>query len=376
MRFKLWVDHLYNALGDTFGGKEDDSFGRSIVERVHRYAITLGAGLSLFVVGFLVSLLGGFPLFYLTKPGVYLVCIWVAYSLHSYRYLSQMYHMKSNQMRQCFRVSDSAYQKVAEELAKRAANGKGFLIRSSLVTLLLWIYIAVTTYVPSANSSALGAVFPHFLSRLWTLEPSIMKTAVLDLFSGVCVFVALTALEETSSLIQLLRKFQELPVIPIPGLITMRAEGLLSLSEIGSTLFVFGVVLIEIAYRLAGSGLDVVGVGLVVIAIIQGLSVFVVPRVYVRRLWQRARNALVVVALGSVKTFYPSGELEIPPAQAELLFEVNGLIQSDQIIGSKSVTFTGLVAFAAGQILPFVALVFNASDVHDLLAHIAHLLGQ
>jgi hypothetical protein len=164
--------------------------------------------------------------------------------------------------------------------------------------------------------------------------------------------------------------------MPIPGLITMRAEGLLSLSEIGSTLFVFGVVLIEIAYRLAGSGLDVVGVGLVVIAVIQGLSVFVVPRVYVRRLWQRARNALVVVALGSVKTFYPPGEREIPAAQAEMLFEVNGLMQSDQIIGSKTVTFTGLVAFAAGQVLPLVALVFNASDVRDLLAYIARVLGQ
>ncbi len=73
MRFKLWVDHFYNTLGDTFGGKEDDSFGQSVMERVHRYTITLGAGLSLFVVGLLIALLGGFPLFSLTKPGVYLV---------------------------------------------------------------------------------------------------------------------------------------------------------------------------------------------------------------------------------------------------------------------------------------------------------------
>ncbi len=51
-------------------------------------------------------------------------------------------------------------------------------------------------------------------------------------------------------------------------------------------------------------------------------------------------------------------------------------MQSDQIIGSKTVTFTSLVAFTAGQILPLVALVFNASDVRDLLAHITHVLGQ
>src|SRR5258705_11830050 len=31
MRFMLWVDHIYDALGDTFDDKDDDSFGKSVV---------------------------------------------------------------------------------------------------------------------------------------------------------------------------------------------------------------------------------------------------------------------------------------------------------------------------------------------------------
>jgi VIT1/CCC1 family predicted Fe2+/Mn2+ transporter len=164
--------------------------------------------------------------------------------------------------------------------------------------------------------------------------------------------------------------------------------GVLSVSHgITHTLFIIGVVLLEVAYRLAGSGLDVVGAAFVVVALAQGVSVFGLSRVYRRRIWLKARDTLVELSLASVTSLYTSQPTRTAQAVAgetahkldlevDKVLEVDGFFQAEHAARGRTLSLSGLLAFSAGQLVPIIALVFSHADIRAFLGFVSHLVGQ
>lgn len=352
--FRIWVDAIY------------DVFGATLEHPLQRYLVSAFIGGILFLVGLLIALPFGIASEYLSlkTPAAYLLCFDAAYSLHAFRWLSQSYHQRANMLRPCFPISDDKYRDIVVSLARQSTQPWRIFVPTAMVTILAWAYFAAVTFGPT---NLLSGIYPQAVPHTWQQQPmqGVSSMILIDLFAGVFILIAFTAVHNTLTLIRLMNTLDDLPVTPLPSLITDRTEGVLDLSLAGAVLFGIGVVLVQLLY---GAPLNGVGIAFVAIAVAQGTLVYVVPRISVNRIWQKARQGLLDVAL---RQYYGGGTEDGQPTK---LAELSSVLHAELGEGSKSFKLTGLIGLFSGQLLALLPVVLHALNVQQYVPQAMQLL--
>jgi hypothetical protein len=343
--FRIWVDVIY------------DWFGATLERPIRRYLVSALVGVALFTVGLLLTLPFGLASQYLSfqTPAAYLLCFDAAYSLHAFRWLSQSYHKRANMMRPCFPISDDKYREVVIGVTRRSVQAWRIFMPAAVVTIVVWGYFAFVTF---SATNMLSGVYPGSVPKTWrdSGPQSLSSMILIDLFSAVFILIAVTALHNTVTLIRLMQALDDLPVVPVPSLITDRAKGLLNLSLAGAVLSGLGIGIVQLIY---GAPLNGLGVGFVLVAVVQGTLLYVVPRRAVNRLWEKARQGLLDVALRQYYTAPPGDD------PARKLSELSDVLHAESIEGSQSFTWKGVLGLFSGQLLALGPVVLHALKIQQ-----------
>jgi hypothetical protein len=353
--FRIWVDVIY------------DWFGATLERPLRRYLVSAFIAVALFTCGLLLTLPFGLASHYLSlaTPAAYLLCFDAAYSLHAFRWLSQSYHERANMLRPCFPIPDDKYREVVTGLARKSTQAWRIFLPAAVATVVVWGYFAAVTFGPT--NDMLSKIYPNAVPHTWDQQPtqSLSTMILVDLFAGVFILIACTALHNTVTLIRLMQALDDLPVTPLPSLVSDRAGGILDLSLAGAVLFGGGVVLVQLLYGAQTNG---VGIAFVLIAVVQGTLVYVVPRRSVNRIWNKAHEGLLEVAL---RQYYGGGTEEDP---AHKLAELSDVLHSEAAQGSGSFTLTSILGLFSGQLLALLPVVLHALNFQQYVPQAVQFL--
>jgi transposase len=338
LEHKLWVDYIF------------DWFGATLERRFRRYFVGMGFATLVWGLGFIMSSTIGFANDYLHTPAVYYFWIGIAWCTNALRWLSQVYHIRTNAVRPCFPLDDATYKSIVSPFASNAVRNKRIFLRGTLVSIPVLGYFGAITlgYIKPLSSLALG--FPSSFPIYWlTGNYSLIKLAIISLFLWVAYVEVQTGAQLTLSTAPLYAKLATLPVLPLPSLVTELFRGVLNLYLTGAVMWSFGIVLVELLYK---SRADALGIGFLIVVIGLGIFAYLAPLQAVRRIWQNAKSR----AIGAtIFDFYASNT----PHDSNELKGIDEYIQS--LGGSEPGKFSivQLISFVAGQLLPVLPLLAN-----------------
>ena len=106
LEYKLWIDYIF------------DWFDATLERRFRRYLVAVSLATIVWGLGFLISLIIGFAQAYLHTPAVYYFGIGIAWCSNTLRWLSQVYHIRTNEVRPCFPVDDETYKRIVSPFAR------------------------------------------------------------------------------------------------------------------------------------------------------------------------------------------------------------------------------------------------------------------
>ena len=338
LEHKLWVDYIF------------DRFGATLERRFPRYLVGIGFATLVWGLGFIMSSTIGFANDYLHTPAVYYFWIGIAWCTNALRWLSQIYHIRTNAVRLCFPIDDATYKSTVSPFARNAVRNKRIFLISTLVSIPVLGYFGAIMlgYIKPLSLLALG--FPSSFPIYWlTGNFLLIKLAIISLFLWVAFVEVQTGAQLTLSTAPLYAKLATLPVLPLPSLVTELFQGVLNLYLTGAFMWSFGIVLVELLYN---SRADALGIGFLVMVVGLGVFAYLAPLRAVRRIWQNAKHRALDATMFD---FYASNT----PHDTNELKGINEYIQS--LGGSEPGKFSlvQLISFAAGQLLPVLPLLAN-----------------
>jgi hypothetical protein len=339
LEYKLWVDYIF------------DWFGATLEKRFRRYLVGIGFATIVWGLGFILSLTIGFANDYLRTPAIYYFLIGIAWCTNALRWLSQVYHVRTNAVRPCFPIDDVTYKSTVSPFAHNAVRNKRLFFRSTLFTIIVLIYFGLIMlgYIKSLSFLALG--FPSSFPTYWLVGNFLLvKLAIIALFLWVAFVEVWTGAQLTLSTAPLYAKLATLPILPLPSLVSELFQGILDLYLTGAIMWSLGIVLVELLYRTRAT---VLGIGFLIVVIGLGVFAYLVPRAAVRKIWTHAKHQAIT---DTMFDFYANNVLH----NSAKLKEINEYIQSlgNSEPGIDIVQFTG---FVVGQLLPILPLIANTS---------------
>jgi hypothetical protein len=339
--YKLWLDYFF------------DWCGASLERRFRRYLVAFAFSLAVWGLGLLIALPFGLGHLYVTTPGVYVILVGMTWCVNALRWLSQIYHVVTNRVRPCFPISDAEYQKLVRPFAEKATRNREFVPRALVASLVVWSYLAAVVYSPARIRSVLMLGFPSSFPVAWrTGTDLIPKLIILDLLAGVCTLCVYTGARITLATLPLYVRLAELPVIPLPGIVVELFRGVLNVYLTGAAMWSFGIVLAEVGW---GARLDALGITFVVFVTALGILAYLVPRTFVKRIWVKARDEAIHIAL---EHYYRS--LTDSP-RVDQISQLTHYIQTIQASADVGLSFNQLASLAGGQLMPLIPLLINAA---------------
>jgi hypothetical protein len=375
--YKIWVDYLY------------DRFGATRERWLRRYLVSAGIGIGVFLLGLLVSFVASLISLllaqgatlspdlvpqalsvYIKEPTAYIFALDMAYACHVLRWLSLTYHVRTNRLRACFTISDSAYKKLVQPLARYGSNPRRMWLALVVMLIVSGYFVVYTVSVPPLRDQ-LGLIYPHAVPLTWRGAFGIPTLCVVLLFASLVVFVSFTAFQLTNTLIYLARDLQRVAmedsqhVQPLPSLIEDRFDGVLDLSLMGVLQFAGGIILLELLYR---AKLDLAGFIFVAVAIIQGGLLFFAPRIAARRIVEIARRRLFLQFISKEgeqrHAIGTAGELlNLATLSWDDLSDRSDIMRSEIASRSAAISFIGLIGLLASWALTVVLPIVNALNL-------------
>ncbi len=339
LEYKLWVDYIF------------DWFGATLERRFRRYLVAIGFATIVWGLGLIISLIIGFAGDYLSTPAIYYFVVGIAWCTNALRWLSQVYHIRTNAVRPCFPIDDVAYKSMVSPFAYNAVRGKRLFFRSTLFTILVLGYFGAIMlgYIKPLSFLALG--FPSSFPIYWLVGSFLLvKLAIIALFLWVAFVEVWTGAQLTLSTAPLYAKLATLPVLPLPSLVSELFQGILDLYLTGAVMWSFGIVLVELLYRTQA---NVLGIGFLIVVVGLGVFAYLAPRAAVRKIWGNAKRQAIGDAIAD---FYANNALR----DSDKLKGINEYIQS--LSGSEpGINIVQLIGFIIGQLLPILPLIANTS---------------
>lgn len=378
--YKIWVDYLY------------DRFGATRERWLRRYLVSVGIGIGVFLLGLLVAFVASLISLllaqgatlspdlvpqalsvYIKEPTAYIFALDMAYACHVLRWLSLTYHVRTNRLRACFTISDGAYKKLVQPLARYGSNSRRIWLALVAMLIVSGYFVAYTVSVPPLRDQ-LGLIYPHAVPLTWRGAFGIPTLCVVLLFASLVVFVSFTAFQLTSTLIYLVRDLQRVAmedvqhVQPLPSLIEDRFDGVLDLSLMGVLQFAGGIILLELLYR---AKLDLAGFIFVAAAILQGGLLFFAPRIAARRIVEIARRRLFLQFISQEgeqrHAIGTGGELlNLATLAWDDLSDRSDIMRAEIASRSATISFIGLLGLLASWALTVVLPIVNALNLDQV----------
>lgn len=336
--YKLWVDYIF------------DWFGATLERPFRRYIVSLGFTAILWGLGFILSFMIGFAGDYLTTPAVYFFVVGIVWCTNALRWLSQVYHNRTNAVRPCFLVDDAAYKSTVSPFARNAVRNKKIFVGSSIIAVLVLGYFGaiMVGYIKPLSALALG--FPASFPTSWlTGNFVLVKLAILALFFWVAFVEVYTGAQLTRSTAPLYAKLATLPVLPLPSLVTELFQGVLRLYFTGALMWSFGIVLVELLYEARA---DALGIGFLIVVLALGVFAYLAPLEAVRKIWNKAKHQAIYDTL---LAFHAKNT----PHDADELKAINAYIQSLNDSEPGKLNIVQFISFVGGQLLPVITLMAN-----------------
>jgi hypothetical protein len=286
--YKLWIDYIY------------DWFGATLERPIRRYVVSLGIGAVLFGLNLGIAYFFGFADLYLTSPGVYIVLLGVVWVTNALRWLSQTYHVRTNMLRPCFRVTDMEYNEIVAPYAKRATNNVAIVAISFFLAILFSGYVGLIYLAPNEVQQIALVAFPPTLPPAWhagdQLLPKFMCLCSAAIVASIAIVSGAYIMFQT---LPLYSRLAMLPVIPLPNVVVELWSGVLDLYQTGALMWSFGIVLAELTY---GVHVDILALAFVIAVSAFGLLAFLQPRRALGRLFRRAKSETIERALRRAQT--------------------------------------------------------------------------
>src|SRR5207245_8972884 len=130
----------------------------------------------------------------------YYFWIGIAWCTNALRWLSQVYHLRTNAVRPCFPIDDAAYKSIVSPFAHKAVRNKRIFFRSTLVAIPVLSYLGTIMlgFIKQLSSLALG--FPASFPSYWlTGNFLLIKLAIITLFLWVAYIEVYTGAQLTLS---------------------------------------------------------------------------------------------------------------------------------------------------------------------------------
>ena len=336
--YKLWVDYIF------------DWFGATLEKRFRRYLVAGGFAVLVWSIGLLISFAIGFSGQYITTPAIYYFTVGIAWCTNSLRWLSQVYHNRTNVVRPCFPVDDRTYKNLVSPFARQATNNRRIFIRTILYTTPVILYFGAVILGYIKPLSILSLAFPPSFQNAWLGgDLAAFKWLIVAINIWVAYSEVYTGIQLTLSTAPLYGKLATLPVLPLPNLISELFQGVLNLYLSGAIMWSFGIVLVELLYE---TRLDPLGLAFAAAVIGLGIFAYLVPLEAVRRIWRKSKhNALDE----TVTNFYSKAS-----HSADELRNTNEYIKSLGDSEPGNLNLSELVGFVGGQLLPFAPLLLNS----------------
>lgn len=338
LEYKLWIDYIF------------DLFGATLERRFRRYLVGIGIATVVCGLGFILASMIGFAKDYLNTPAIYYFWIGIAWCSNALRWLSQIYHIRTNAVRPCFPIDDATYKGIVSPFARKAVRNKRIFFRSTLLATPVIIYFGaiILGYIKPSSSVALG--FPSSFPNYWLVGNfSVVKLVIVTILLWVTYVEVYTGVQLTISTAPLYAKLATLPVLPLPSLVSELFGGILKLYLTGALMWSFGIILIELLYYARA---DIIGIIFLIIVIALGMFAYLHPLSAVRKIWHKAKHQAINDALSE---FYADNS----PHDSSKLKSINEYIQSLSNSEPGKLNVIQFISFIAGSLLPALPLIAN-----------------
>lgn len=339
LEYKLWIDYIF------------DWFGATLERRFRRYAVAIGLATIVWGVGLIISLTIGFARDYISTPAIYYFWIGIAWCSNALRWLSQVYHVRTNEVRPCFPVDDATYKLTVSPFAREAVRNKRIFYKGTVYVIPVLIYFGIIMLKIITPFSFLAIGFPPSFPFYWlTGNFLLVKWIIIALLMWVTYIEAYTGVQLTLSTAPLYAKLATLPVLPLPSLVNELFRGVLNLYLTGAVMWSFGIVLVELLYN---AHADALGIGFLVVAIGLGIFAYLAPLAAVKTIWRKAKRQAIDNLVST--EFYGSDR----PHDPDKLKGINEYIQGLNDSEPGKFNIVQLVSFIAVQLLPVLPVIIN-----------------
>jgi hypothetical protein len=341
--YKLWIDYVF------------DLFGATLERRFRRYLVALIFATIIWLCGLAILAPFGLAITYLTTPGIYLFWIGITWCSNALRWLSQVYHVRTNAVRPCFPIADGEYKAFVSPFARRATDNAHIFAWSAVILFIIAAYTWAIFFSTGQPGEILALSFPRSFPSVWLSLDNVMpKMVVLDLLYGVTIIHVYTGAHLTRSTAPLYAKLSTLPVVPVPNLVTELFRGILGLYQSGALMWSFGIILAELLYE---AQLEPISIGFIATVIIFGMVAFLLPQRAVHKIWRKAHDEAVGIA---IREYYAYSGAQVP---IDELSKLNAILSPTH----TSVDFVQIANLILGQLLPLLPLLIPLVSRYALL---------
>jgi hypothetical protein len=310
-KYDIWINKLYNKIPLSY------------------QIISLFFGLTIFVLGIIISYFNNFYTLYISSTPVYLGLAGIILVSASMEWGAKNYVRVLNQVRPYFNVSDEEYLETTEKWLKLISNDKLILSLSSFFIILTYLIVFIVYHY----KISMLMVFPNE----WYLPPTFYKILIIDIFGTVIILLLVTSGASLIINTLLMNDLGKKPVFFYPNL-TQKLKPLSDFNLIAAITWFIGNALI---IRLFYSKFNVITLPIELILLTIGLLTFFVPQISLHGTLRKSREK-VLHSIDNVYEEHYKLICEAPNSlmeQTDLFMKFYALDKTRAIITTQSKTW-------------------------------------
>lgn len=347
-------------------------FHASLDKPKQRTAVSLGVGVTTYLIGLTISIPIGFTQTYLATLPIAWLSLACAFYMGRLRWLTTSVLPLVKQVRPVFTIENSKFKNEADAVGKRATNLWVIIPLTLLVLIATWGAIAIAYFFPDQLPAIyLAALRPVTFPVEWFTGPNLMgKMLLFDwLLTPAVAYIVPVIYATGVGMIDMLLTVGKWPVVPVPAYVATRVSLAVSYFLAGGLYYAIAVL---IAVLLYGGQADLASVGLVSLFSAVGLFCILGPIIGSQRLVERARQQLATtVASTYYQSIYPIAASESESDHASqtmnLRKSISRLLRLQELMQAANETngferqLGLLVPAILSQTIPFLGFFINAA---------------
>lgn len=313
-------------------------------------AVSAGAGVGIFLVGYVITAVGGLP--YLDLPESYLQAFAVFWMLSWLGVADDSYVEVWNRVRPAFDVDDETYDSVVRPTLEAIHHGRSILVFWAVIAIPYFVLISLA-YLPEAPMQ--DRIIDVFLGGSSDYDPSVLAAFMFYLFGAVDALLLATIVNGFVKHLELVRDVSELPFQDIHASASA-LEPIASFTVASSTVWFLGVTFILVWMHVGISGSF--GLGIVALLVFAGSVFFLAPQLLLHDALMDAKRALLVEIRREYRDLLRDLERESTSSEAVSLRLklVDRRLENAKAIRTWVYNFTSIGKLAVASVIPWLTL--------------------